>query len=133
MYQVSVVISVLLALTAFSYNVWRMEVSEENNNIRTACFEILINLSSLEQLVYTAHYDGDLQEGSPRKGWVIVGLVNDLSALADESVQQETVALKTVWSGHWQRMPDNRESADAIVEAIDVVRKEIKTLLMSLE
>ena len=102
LYQVSVVISVLLALTAFSYNVWRMEVSEENNNTRTACFEILINLSSLEQLVYTAHYDGDLQEGSPRKGWVIVGLVNDLSALADESVQQETVVLKTVWSGHWQ-------------------------------
>ena len=41
-----------------------MEVSENNNNIRTASFEMLINLSSLEQLVYSAYYDNDLKEGN---------------------------------------------------------------------
>ena len=73
LYKVTIVLSVLFTLVGFSYNVWRMEVSEKNNNIRTASFEILINLSSLEQLVYAAYYDDDLKEGNPRKGWVTVG------------------------------------------------------------
>ena len=38
LYQLTVIFSVLFALVGFSYNVWRMEVSEQNNNIRTACF-----------------------------------------------------------------------------------------------
>jgi len=67
LYQVTVIFSVLFALIGFSYNVWRMEVSEENSNIRTACFEMLINLSSLEQLIYAAHYDADKDEGNPDK------------------------------------------------------------------
>ena len=133
LYQLTVVFSVLFALIGFSYNVWRMEASEENNTIRTACFEILKNLSSLEQLVYTAHYDRDVIEGNPRKGWVAVGLVADLSALTDDTVEKESAALKEVWSTHWSTMTTSRDSVDKIVEAIDSVRAEIKHLLSSLE
>jgi len=133
LYQITVVFSVLFALIGFSYNVWRMEISEENNTTRTACFEILINLSSLEQLIYTAHYDGDINEGSPRKGWVTVGLIVDLSALTDEAVSEESLALKKVWSTNWNTMATSRESVDQIVKAIDSVRNQIKDLLGSLE
>jgi hypothetical protein len=133
LYQLSVVFSVLFALIGFSYNVWRMEVSEENNTIRTACFEILINLSSLEQLIYTAYYDGDTKEGSPRKGWVKVGLIVDLSALADEAVERESLALREVWSANWSTMATSENSVDNIVNAIDSVRAGIKRLLNSLE
>ena len=132
-YQFTVIFSVLFALIGFSYNVWRMEVSEENSNIRTACFEILKELSSLEQLIYTAHYDGDLQEGSPRKGWVRVGLIADLSVLTDKSVVQKAEALKNVWAEHWDDMAANQDSVDQIVSAIDAVRNEIKVILGSLE
>ena len=132
-YQITVIFSVLFALLGFSYNVWRMEVSEENNNIRTACFEILIELSALEQLVYTAHYDGDLKEGSPRKGWVKVGLVGDLSVLTSESVERQAASLKKVWSEHWNTMTNNTDSVDRIVNAIDAVRSEIKLVLSSLK
>ena len=132
-YQITVVFSVLFALVGFSYNVWRMEASEHNNNIRTACFEMLIELSALEQLVYTAHYDGDIKEGSPRKGWVKVGLINDLSMLTDEPTTARAVALKKVWSGTWDSMATNRDSVNAIVRAIDEVRDQIKLLLHSLE
>lgn len=133
LYQATVIFSVLFALIGFSYNVWRMEASEENNNIRTACFEILINLSSLEQLIYSAHYDKDLKDGNPRKGWVTVGLVVDLSALTDDTVREESATLKKVWSSHWDTMASNRDSVDKIVASIDSVRAEIKTLLNSLE
>jgi len=132
-YQLTVIFSVLFALVGFSYNVWRMEVSEENNNIRTACFEILLELSSLEQLIYTAHYDSDLKEGSPRKGWVKVGLIADLSVLTTDSVERHAATLKDVWSAHWSTMINNRDSVDQIVRAIDSVRSEIKLVLSSLE
>jgi hypothetical protein len=110
-----------------------MEVSEQNNNTRTACFEMLLELSSLEQLVYTAHYDKDLKEASPRKGWVKVGLIDDLSVLTTASVEKQADALKVVWENNWTTMVDNRESADSIVTAIDAVRNEIKQLMRSLQ
>lgn len=133
LYQITVVFSVLFALIGFSYNVWRMESSEENNNIRTACFEILINLSSLEQLIYTAYYDGDIKEGNPRKGWVTTGLIVDLSELTSDAVKTQSAVLKEVWSSHWETMPTSKDSVDEIVEAIDSLRAEIKHLLSSLE
>jgi len=133
LYQVTVIFSVLFALVGFSYNVWRMEVSEENSNIRTACFEMLINLSSLEQLIYASHYDADKDEGNPRKGWVTVGLVTDLSTLTNDAVKESSATLKSVWSAHWETMPTNKDSVDKMVVAIDSVRAEIKHLLSSLE
>lgn len=133
LYQLTVIFSVLFALAGFSYNVWRMEVSEQNNNIRTACFEMLLELSTLEQLIYTAHYDGDVKAGSPRKGWVMVGLIADLSVLTTDSVETEAVALKETWATHWSSMVESNESVDKIVNAIDSVRSELKELLNSLE
>jgi len=133
LYQLTVIFSVLFALLGFTYNVWRMEVTEENSNIRTASFEVLLTLSSLEQLVYSAHYDGDEQEGNPRKGWVKVGLIEDLSMLTTDSVQAQAAALKTVWTDNWATMMDDRNSADQIVGAIDSTRTELKRVLKSLE
>ena len=133
LYQMTAVFSVLFALAGFSYNVWRMEISEKNNNIRTACFEILIELASLEQLIYTAVYDGDLKEGSPRKGWVKVGLVNDLSTTVSKEVQDKAEALRTTWAGNWDAMLSDPSSAEKIVRAIDDMRSDIKKVLVSLE
>jgi hypothetical protein len=133
LYLLTVSFSVLFALVGFTYNVWRMEVSEENNTIRTACFEMLINLSSLEQLIYAAYYDSDEKEGSPRKGWVKVGLITDLSALADDAVRSKSTELKAVWSDNWSTIATSQGSVDKMVNAIDSVRVEIKRLLESLE
>lgn len=33
LYQLTVIFSVLFALLGFTYNVWRMEVTEQNSNI----------------------------------------------------------------------------------------------------
>ena len=132
-YQITVIFSVLFALVGFSYNVWRMEVTEENNNIKTACFEILLELSSLEQLINTAHYDRDVKEGSPRKGWVKIGLIADLSVLTTESVERQAATLKETWSANWSTMVNSKDSVDQIVSAIDSVRSKIKLVLSSLE
>lgn len=133
LYQVTAVFSVIFALAGFSYNVWRLEVSEKNNNVRTACFEMLTELASLEQLIYTAAYDGDLREGSPRKGWVKVGLVNDLSMLTSTGVENSAEELKVTWSNNWDNFLQDSQARDQVIGAIDGVRSEIKKLLASLE
>jgi len=133
LYQATVIFSLIFSLLGFSYNVWRMEQSEQNNNIRTSCFEILLQLSSLEQLIYTAHYDKNDTEGSPRKGWVKVGLIKDLSILTTDELQTEATTLHDVWSLRWMTMVEQSQSVDEIVAAIDSVRSEIKHTLASLE
>lgn len=132
-YQVAVIASLLFALLGFSYNVWRMEITEENANTRTACFELLLVLSELEQLVYSAHYDKNTLEGSPRKGWVKVGLTEDLSVLTTKAVKDSALKLKEVWSTHWQSIESDEQSVQAIVFSIDNARTEIKMLLQDLK
>ena len=132
-YQVAVIASLLFALLGFSYNVWRMEVTEENANTRTACFELLLVLSELEQLVYSAHYDKNIVEGSPRKGWVKAGLTVDLSVLTTKKVKNSSLKLKEVWSTHWKSIDSNEESVEAVVFSIENSRTEIKMLLQDLK
>lgn len=132
-YQATALFSVLFALLGFSYNVWRMEISEQNNNVRTASFEMLKELSELEQLVYIAHYDQDLQAGSPRKGWIKVGLINELSLLLDPQVAMQAKALHGVWSAHWPTLHDQKASAEAVVNAIDQVRTALRQVLINLD
>ena len=131
-YQITVIFSVLFALVGFSYNVWRMEASEHNSNVRTASFEILLKLAELEQLVYSARYDND-KLASPRKGWVLVGLIHDLSSLTDDAVLAQAGKLKSVWADHWSQMASSQQSTDSIVAAIDVTRTAITRLLASLK
>jgi hypothetical protein len=133
LYQLTVIFSLMFTLVGFSYNVWRMEASESNNNIRTASFEMLKNLSSLEQLIYAAHYDKDIKEGNARNGWVTIGLISDLSILTSDEVKIKATSLNKVWSVHWESMPTNEQAVNEIVKAIDSVRDEIKHLLNSLE
>ena len=133
LYHLTVIFSVLFTLVGFSYNVWRMELTEKNSNIRTACFEMLLELSALEQLVYSAHYDQDPLEGNPRKGWVKVTLINDLGALTTPKIQQQTLVLKNTWSEHWPTMVSHLNSTNTIITAIDAVRSEITLSLNSLD
>ncbi len=133
LYQLTAVFSVIFALTGFSYNVWRMEISENNNNVRIACFEMLKELASLEQIIYSAAYDNDLDAGSPRKAWVKVGLVNDLSMLTSPGVEAEAARLGQTWADSWESMIESETDREKIIQSIDDVRTAIKTLLSSLE
>jgi len=131
-FYITSIFSMVFAVLGFSYNTWRMELSEENNNLRTASFEVLLQLSELEQIIYAIHYDNDIKEGSPRKGWVKVGLVNDLSSLIGGEVKQESLALKKLWGLHWQDVPSDEQIVQLLVSKIDSVRLSIKHVLEGL-
>ncbi|RZM74399.1 hypothetical protein C3B51_19780 [Pseudoalteromonas rubra] len=133
LYQLSLIASMLFAFIGFAYNAWRLEVSEQNNNIRTACFEMLKELAQLEQLMYIAHYDQNKIEGSPRKGWISVGLINDFSYLTNGELQKSATRLKATWSENWQSIDVSTQAVDLVVQDIDNVRTEIKQQLNRLE
>ncbi|WP_125783943.1 hypothetical protein [Pseudoalteromonas rubra] len=133
LYQLSLIASMLFAFIGFAYNAWRLEVSEQNNNIRTACFEMLKELAQLEQLMYIAHYDQNKIEGSPRKGWISVGLINDFSYLTNGELQKSATRLRATWSENWQSIDASTQAVDLVVQDIDNVRTEIKQLLNRLE
>ncbi len=133
LYYLTAILSVVFAVVGFSYNAWRLEASEHNNNVRTACFELLSDLAELEQIIYANHYDRNEVDGSPRKGWVRIGLIADLSALVSPGVAASAEQLKSMWSEVWPRVADDREVVDELVVAIDAVRTEIKHVLGNLE
>ena len=132
-YQATALFSVLFALMGFSYNVWRMEITERNSSVRESAFELLLQLAELEQVVYAAHYDQDTERGNPRDGWVKVGLINDLSSSCSEAVENSAADLKQVWSDNWSRLAEQREAANAVVAAIDHTRAEVQGVLRSLD
>lgn len=132
-YYLTAVFSMLFAVIGFSYNAWRLEISEDNNNIRTAAFEVLTELANLQELIYSAHYDQDVVAGSPRKGWVKIGLIVDLSVLIGEPVTVKSLRLKHNWTDNWDKVPDSRESTDEIINDMDEVRMAIMLILKDLE
>jgi len=132
-YYLTAIFSLIFAVVGFSYNAWRLEVSEDNSNIRTAAFEVLTELSVLQQLIYSAHFDHDKSAGNPRVGWVKVGLIVDLSALISKPVETKAIDLKNVWSKSWDTFANNRNSTDQLILKIDAVRNAIKSTLKNLD
>lgn len=108
-------------------------VSEDNNTIRVAAFEMLLHLAELEQIVFAAHYDQDKDSGNPRSGWVKVGLINDLSVLINPVVTEQARMLKDKWAANWQQIPNDSQAAQQVLSHIDSVRASIKTTITRLQ
>ena len=104
----------------------------QQDNFREASFELLLQLADLEQIVYAAYYDQDPEGGNPRNGWVKVGLIADLSLASEPVVHERAVDLRETWGAHWESLPRERASADAIVKALDATRNEVKQVLRDL-
>ena len=132
-YSLTALFSVIIAVVGFSYNAWRLENTENNNNIRTAAFETFKALAELEQIIYTLHYDHNTVEGSPRKAWVQVGLIHDLSGIISTDVQDAAGILQQLWQQHWANVVTETASVEVIIKQIDVTRAAIKTTLLSLK
>ena len=132
-FQLTAVFSMLFALVGFSYNVWRMEITEYNSNARSASFELLLQLSELESIVYAAYYDKDVILGNPRQGWVKVNLIADLSMITEPELSVAAEELKLSWQSNWQHMTDDEASAQAVVTQIDETRARVRQLLKRLD
>lgn len=133
LYYVMVVLSVLISVASFSYSAWRMEASEANNNRRMAAFELIKTLGELEQNIFAAHYDQDPIQGSPRLGWVKIGLARELSYLCGDQIQKEAMNLQSLWSASWAEVPREEQVVQKISGQIDLLRAKIRDELTALK
>ncbi|VAW71215.1 hypothetical protein MNBD_GAMMA10-3195 [hydrothermal vent metagenome] len=133
LFYITSIFSIAFAMLGFTYNAWRMEVTEDNSNIRTAAFEVLLQLSQLQQNIYAAHYDKNTQEGNPRKAWVTVGLVVDMSVFISPDVQAQAIILNTRWSESWSVVAEDEKVVKELILQIDEVRFRINTALRNLQ
>jgi hypothetical protein len=127
------IISLLVAFMALGYNTWRNELSEQNRNIREAGFEMLVHVAELQRITYLAHYDKDLVEGNPRKGWSEVLLLKDLAHLMPDTAHMGTAALADSWEQNWQGLGKRDESVALIDTALDGLRADILEALAELD
>lgn len=132
LYYITTIFSLIFAIVGFSYNAWRLEVSEDNNIIRTASFEVLKNLAEFEQIIFAAHYDQDENLGNPRFGWVKVGVIVDLSSLISPEVEGSALLLKQRWNDSWSTINASQHDIDFLIKQIDEVRHQIKATLADL-
>jgi len=127
------IISLLVALTALGYTTWRNELTEENRTIRQAGFEILVHVADLQRITYLAHYDKNMVEGNPRKGWTKVLVIKDLAALMPANVMQSSASLLEAWDANWSGLGEDDASVAAIDGAMDDLRAAILAELKMLD
>ena len=131
-YQMIVMLSFLFGVLGFVYNNWRYEHNEYNNNIRTASFQMIQELASLEQNIYANHYDHNADKGNPRDGWVKVGLIDDLALFISPECEAATEVLKNSWQKNWKRIERDRNATNALVKNIEQVRETTRSVLIQL-
>jgi len=127
------IISLVVALSALSYNTWRNELTESNRNIRAAGFEILVHLSKLRRIAYLAHYDQDKQNGNPRSGWTEVLVLGDFSNLMPEPLPDSARKLFIAWRDNWADLETDEIAVAIIDNAINDMRKEVALSLNRLK
>lgn len=127
------IISLVVALSALLYTAWRNEQSEWNWNVRVAGFEMLVNLSELQRIVYLNHYDGDASEGNLRKGWIRVLLLRDLGEIMPEPLPEQTESLLSVWQANWSGIGSDQSAVSRIETSVDETRAAVLAQLTMLE
>ncbi len=117
-YVAAVCFSMLFSLLGFGYTAWRMEQTESNETIRVASFRLLEEAASIQQALYLRVYDGEKKLGSPRRIWVSLGLLKDISPLVSVQVELEAIELYQFWAESWVQISSDKQSLEAFVSSL---------------
>lgn len=127
------IISLVVAISALSYNTYRNELTEVNRNKRSAGFELLKELNELQLLIDYAHYDKDSEQGNPITGWGHVMYVKDMSHLISASVVAEADRLGKIWEAEWASVYDSKASNQRITEGVNALRSRVRFEIKALK
>ncbi len=132
-YYLTTLFSVAFALLGFSYNAWRMEVTEDNENVRTAAFEVLTNIAELEQIIFAIHYDKNPDKGNPRDGWAKLGLIYDLCSMISKQSMTLCEQVKLSWQRNWPDIEASNEATEVVIADLEALRLQIRQDLKQLD
>ena len=128
------IISLIVAITALSYNTWRNEKSERNRNIRPAAFEVLNQLGRLQLVVNNTLYINNKSESmNPILGWGHVSFISDLGQLLPQPIPVKVDKLVEVWENNWQKIRTDETSVNNVTHEIDEAREVVLTQLKMLK
>jgi hypothetical protein len=127
------IVSLVIAIIALVYSAWREETTEKHRNIRTAGFEVLMNLGELQIVVNHVYYKPDDTLANPYVGWGYLALASDLSNLLPSPVPEMVAKLVNVWGENWENIHSNEEAINKISNEIDNSRKEVLQVLRHLK
>jgi len=127
------ILSLTVALVALGYNTWRNELSEHNRTVRRAGFEMLVHIAELQRISFLTHYDPQLAEGNPRRGWTEVLLLQDLARLMPADTRTRTDELAVAWAENWERLGSDQRAVDTIDKSIDILRQEVLAGITALD
>ena len=126
-------ISVLIAVSALLYSTWRLEVTENNRNVRIATFEALKSLTDLQLLIDYAYYDNDLEKGNPITGWSHVIYIKDLSGAISPEMEIESDKLFQSWQNNWDKLVTDKKAVEKINKPIIQSRETALDAMKALE
>lgn len=127
------IISLITAIVGISYNTWRDQQNEINDNMRKAAFEVLTDLGELQTIVNYAHFQKDITRGHPIEGWKHVVMVRDLSHLLKPDAAKAADALYINWQSNWENLGDDSQTELMISNQIKQTRQAVLTTIDSLQ
>ncbi|NVJ65014.1 MAG: hypothetical protein HWE16_00880 [Gammaproteobacteria bacterium] len=130
------IVSLVIAIIALTYNTWRSDTTEYNRNIRTASFELIKELGSLQNITNQLHFS-NVPSGKRDEliiqGWGHIALIEDLSALLPDSISQYSTALKSSWQRNVEQLAETSSSEKELSKTIADTRAATRKLLSTLD
>lgn len=131
--RILALISLVVALTAFSYTTWRNETTEAHRNVRQAAFQMLDEIGQLQQIVDNRYYAGDRSEMSRIAGWGKAGLLRDLGPLVSPATAKRAQAAFDAWSANAEGIDaHDAEAEKRVSHSIKQLREQVLAELMAL-
>jgi hypothetical protein len=126
-------VSLMTAISGFTYNTWQGRQNEINQNMRIASFEVLKNLGELQTVVNYAHFEDDQSRGNPIEGWKHATMVRDLSRLLNPEAAKQGQALFTQWEQSWEKLESDSQTETQMSAQIAKTRLAVLSNIDALE
>lgn len=110
------VVGLVVALIALGYNTWRNELTEQNQTVRYAGFEMLLKVGELQSILYTASGQNNMRAETATRGEIVVLSLRDLSMFMTENVRTRSKSLVLEWRRNNLSLDDKNEFSVALVD-----------------
>lgn len=128
------VVGLMVALIALGYNTWRNELTEQNQTVRYASFEMLLKVGELQSILYAANGLESMQKETATRGEIVVLGLRDLSMFMPENVQGHSKNLVLEWRRSSVTLSDESEFSLALIDTkLNELRLGIIKAVKSLE
>jgi len=124
------VMMLLIATSTLLYSGYRAQLNQANQTARSAGFELLKSLNTLQMIVDAGRYTPD-QAASYIAGWTEVLLIEDMASFVSSDVDDAAQALHHLWQQEFEHL-DQSSSNNLLTKAIKKTRSSLKSAIHNL-